>query len=90
MLGASNPCGRRMPEGWNARMTARLRLVMRRVQPVEASGALGSWVEVMVLAEMDPRRAAVLARRFRQNAILLIRARRPVRLVLLPTQQGGA
>ena len=71
-------------------MTTRLGWVMRRVRPVEASGALGSWAEAMLLAPMDPRRAAVLARRFRQNAILLIRAGRRVRLVLLPTGSGKA
>jgi uncharacterized protein DUF3293 len=85
LLGACNPCGRRRPDGWNARMMERLRLVLRRVRFIEASGSLGRWSESMLAAPMNPRKAVVVARRFRQNAVVVISANRRSRLILLQT-----
>ena len=71
-LGACNPGGRRRPDGWNCRMMRRLRCVLRRIRFIEAMGSLGRWSEAMLMAFMDPRRAAVVARRFGQNAIVVV------------------
>ena len=71
-LGACNPGGRRRPDGWNCRMMRRLRCVLRRIRFIEAMGSLGRWSEAMLMASMDPRRAAVVARRFGQNAIVVV------------------
>ena len=83
LLGACNPYGRRLPDGWNARMMSRLRIVLRRSSFIEANGALGRWSESMLAASMDPRRAAVVARRFRQNAIVIIRENRRATLKII-------
>ena len=85
LLGACNPCGRRRPDGWNARMMERLRLVLRRVRFIEASGSLGPWSESMLAAPISPRKAVVVARRFRQNAVVVISTNRRTKLVLLQT-----
>ncbi len=86
LLGACNPGGRKRPDGWNARMMDRLRVVLRRFRLVEAKGSLHLWSEAMLLVPMDPRQAIVIARRFRQNAIIVISTRRRTRLVILPEQ----
>ena len=83
-LGACNPCGRRHPDAWNARMMRQMRSVLRRICFIEATGSLGRWSEDMVMAAMDPRRAAVIARRFRQNAIVVVLGKR-TQLIILKT-----
>lgn len=83
MLGACNPCGRRCAEGSNNRMMDRLRLTLRRFRVVEGAGSLRQWSEAMLMVEIDPRRACVLARRFRQNAIIVIAGGRRTRLIVL-------
>jgi len=83
MLGACNPCGRRYAEGRNNRMTDQLRLTLRRFHVVEGAGSLRQWSEIMLMVEIDPRRACVVARRFRQNAIILIAGGRRTRLTVL-------
>ncbi len=83
LLSACNPGGRRMPDGWNCRMMHRLDEAMRRVPHVWGEGRLGRWAEPLALAAMAPARGIVLARRFRQNAVVLLQPRRPARLVLL-------
>ncbi|MCB4821861.1 DUF3293 domain-containing protein [Roseicella aerolata] len=80
---AWNPFSRRMPRGWNDRMQARLRGAARRLPAAEGWGGTPGWRERHLLLAADPRRIAVLARRFRQNAILAVQAGRPARLVLL-------
>ena len=72
-----------MPAGRNARMMARLREAARRLPSAEGEGRGQGWSERHLLLAADPRRAAVLARRFRQNAIVAVRAGAPARLVLL-------
>lgn len=80
---AWNPWSRRMPPGWNARMMARLREAARRLRHTDGEGRGRGWSERHLLLAADPRRAAVLARRFRQNAIVAVRAGAPARLVPL-------
>ena len=78
-----------MPEGWNARMMARLRTAARRLPTAEGEGRGWGWAERHLLVAADPRRAAVLARRFRQNAMVVVRVGAPARLVLLPGATSG-
>ncbi len=80
---AWNPLSRRMPENWNARMMARLREAARRLPSAEGEGHGRGWSERHLLLAADPRRAAVLARRFRQNAVVAVRTGAPARLVSL-------
>ena len=81
-LGACNPGGRRYPDGWNARMMQRLRDALGRTRFVDGAGGLHRWSEAMLMASMDPRRAVVVARRFRQNAVVLVSGRRTRLLIL--------
>ena len=74
-----------MSRGWNDRMLARLREAARRLPRAEGSGGDGRWREHHLLIATDPRRLAVLGRRFRQNAIVTVRQGAPARLVLLRT-----
>jgi len=80
---AWNPFSRRMPRGWNERMQARLRQAARRLPVAEGCGIGRGWAERMLLLAADPRRVAVLARRFRQNAVVVVGSGRPAALVLL-------
>ncbi|TDH64617.1 DUF3293 domain-containing protein [Dankookia rubra] len=82
-VGAWNPFSRRMPRGWNDRMLARLRAAARRLPQAEGSGGDGPWRERHLLLAGDPRRLAVLARRFRQAAIVTVSRGAPARLMLL-------
>jgi len=81
-LTAWNPLSRRMPGGWNARMQQRLRALAPAIL-AEGWGRGRGWAEQHLLAAGDPRRIAVLARRFRQHAIVLVAPRRPARLLLI-------
>ncbi|MBX6742855.1 MAG: DUF3293 domain-containing protein [Acetobacteraceae bacterium] len=89
---AWNPFSRKMPRGWNERMQARLREATRRLPMAEGWGRGRGWAEHSLLIATDPRRAAVLARRFRQNAIVLLRIGAPARLLTVvrmsPPQAG--
>jgi len=80
---AWNPLSRRMPRGWNQRMQARLRQAARGRVLAEGFGRAGRWAEHHLLLEGDPRRLAVLARRFRQWAIVTVAPRQPARLRLI-------
>ncbi len=91
---AWNPFSRRMPAGWNARLQARLRAAARGIPHAEGwgrarrRGDAGAWAERHLLLVADPRRIAVLARRFRQRAILLVRLGGPA--VLRPVFSAPA
>ena len=87
---AWNPCSRAMPWGWNDRMGQRLRAATRRIPRAEGWGRARGWGEQHLLLATDPRRAAVIARRFRQNAIVVIRRGQKARLVLLRAPQCSA
>jgi hypothetical protein len=80
---AQNPFSRAMPPGWNARALDRLRGAARLLPAKEGEGVLGSWREHHLLIGADPRRLAVLARRFWQNAIVVVRVGAPARLMEL-------
>jgi hypothetical protein len=81
LLGADNPGSRRMPAGWNVRARARLHASLRRVPTRAAIGAWRGWSEAHLLAALPLARGRVLARRFRQNAIVVLRRGAPARLV---------
>ncbi len=91
LLSACNPGGRRLPDGWNRRMMRCLGETLRRVAHVPGEGRLRQWSEPLLLAAMVPARAIVLARRFRQNAVVVLHPGRPARLLLLaaPRPTGG-
>jgi hypothetical protein len=78
---AWNPLSRRMPEGRNARMNARLRQAARGRVLAEGWGSAPGWRERHFLIVGDPRWLRGLARRFDQAAFVLVRPRRPARLV---------
>lgn len=80
-VGAWNPRSRRMPPGWNARALARLRTAARRLPMAEGWGGTARWRERHLLVAADPRRCLVLARRFRQNAVVIVRRGAPARLI---------
>jgi hypothetical protein len=81
---AWNPYSRRRPGGWNARMQAALRRATRRLPGADGHGRGRGWAEAHRLVGADPRRLAVIARRFRQAGIVVVRQGAPARLVLLP------
>lgn len=78
---AFNPFSRRMPAGWNCRMQARLALASRGSRPLEGTGCWHGWCEAHYLLFGDPRPVIRLARRFRQNAVVVVRLRQAARLV---------
>ena len=82
---AWNPLGRRRPLGWNRRMQAGLLAVARRLPLTQGRGTAlrGSWFEEHLLIAADPRRLIVLARRFRQRAIVVVTRDRPARLTFV-------
>ncbi|WP_149541243.1 DUF3293 domain-containing protein [Siccirubricoccus phaeus] len=80
---AWNPYSRKMPRGWNDKALARLRQAARRLPMAAGEGGLGRWKERHLFLAADPRRLAVLARRFRQAAIVTLRRGGPARLVVL-------
>lgn len=86
-IGAWNPLSRAMPRRWNDRALVRLRgLARRRGLPFrEGAGhaARPPWAEDHLLMLGDVRRIAVLARGFRQHAILRVRLRAPSRLLVI-------
>ncbi len=82
-LGAWNPYSRRMPAGWNQRMQARLVLATRRLPAVAGHGGGAGWREAHLLLGADPRRLAVLGRRYRQAAMVVVARGQPARLRLL-------
>jgi hypothetical protein len=80
-VSAWNPRSARMPPGWNVRAHDRLCEAARRLPGVEGWGGTARWQEQHVLIAADPRRCLVLARRFRQNAIVVVRRGARARLV---------
>jgi hypothetical protein len=90
---AWNPRSRLRPRGWNERALQRLRGAASRLPLAEGWGrardpiparrgppAGARWAEHHLLLAADPRRVTVLARRFGQHAILVVRAGAPARL----------
>jgi hypothetical protein len=81
LLTAWNPRGRRHPAGTNARLQRALSARLRRVAVLPAESCLGRWREEMLAAALPWPRALVLARAFRQAAILALRRGVPARLL---------
>ncbi|WP_372623632.1 DUF3293 domain-containing protein [Falsiroseomonas sp.] len=77
---AWNPFSRRMPEGWNRRMLARLREAADGRVIAEGWGRADGWAEQHLLVAGDAAGIVVLARRFRQNAVVMVAPGRPARL----------
>ncbi|CAH0239022.1 DUF3293 domain-containing protein [Roseomonas sp. CECT 9278] len=85
-VGAWNPHSRRRPRGWNQRRLDRLRAATRRLPRREGMGRAcrpRPWGEEHLLVGAPAARCVVLARRFRQDAILVIRRVGPPRLLVL-------
>ena len=82
-IGAWNPAARLAPHGRNLRAGLALQDHLHAVQYLSGVGEGRDWREEHWFAVMDPRRAAVLARRFRQAAIVTLRRGQPARLRLL-------
>ena len=90
---AWNPWSRRMPRGWNDRMAARLDEAAHRLprlggwgrarMPSHRGRSGRGWAEQHLLIAADRRVAARLARRFRQNAMVVVRRGACAELVLL-------
>ena len=82
-IGAWNPAARLAPPGRNLRAGRALQNHLHAVQYLSGVGQGRDWREEHWFAVMDLRRAAVLARRFRQAAIVTLRRGQPARLRLL-------
>jgi peptidoglycan/xylan/chitin deacetylase (PgdA/CDA1 family) len=78
---AWNPYSRKMPRGWNDRMLERLRQAARGHVLAEGWGRGRGWAEQHLLIAGDPRRIALLARRFRQHALVMVAPGQPPRIV---------
>jgi hypothetical protein len=79
---AFNPFSRRMPAGWNRRMQSRLMEFTRSFVVFPAQGSWRGWTESHVLVLANRPRMLVLARRYRQHGIVILRARQPAKLGL--------
>ncbi|NKC29678.1 DUF3293 domain-containing protein [Falsiroseomonas selenitidurans] len=87
---AWNPRSRRMPAGWNRRMQDRLRQAAGVTVLAEGFGRGPGWAEHHLLLAGAPGRLLVLARRFRQWAIVALGPGQPARLLLAyrPSRAG--
>jgi hypothetical protein len=81
LITAYNPFSRRIPLGCNQRMHARLARTLRRHTALPATGTLRRWSEAHLLVFGDVRPIRALARRFRQNSIVILRRGQPARLL---------
>ncbi|MBX9595202.1 MAG: DUF3293 domain-containing protein [Roseomonas sp.] len=79
---AWNPYSRAMPFGWNDRMQDRLRQAVAGHVIGEGWGRGRAWAEHHLLVAGDPALIRVIARRFRQYAIVIVAPGRPARLLL--------
>ncbi|MBB3898260.1 DUF3293 domain-containing protein [Roseococcus suduntuyensis] len=80
IITAWNPMCRWHPRGWNDRAQERLRAATRRWARAEGFSGTKRWQEHNLLLAANPRAVTVLARRFRQAAILVLRKGQPARL----------
>ncbi len=79
-----NPGSRRYALGLNRRwMRALIRHVEPRLRYAPGQGGWRDWWEEHALLAADPRRCAVLARRYRQRAMVVVRLGQVARLVIL-------
>lgn len=87
-LTAWNPGARRWPLGKNLRMDRALRGWLRRNRAEPGVGSAPGWQEAHWLMATDPRRVVVLARRFRQAAIVVVRCGQKAKLRFLSAGAG--
>jgi len=83
LITAWNPRSRRLPDGVNRRRQQRLAACLHILPTAPGNGGLRRWREDHLLVAADPRRLAVVGRRFRQRAVLIFRVGQPARLLLL-------
>ncbi len=83
MFSAYNPGGRRKVDGWNRKMMEKLSLYLTNYYYVKGKGSLKQFSEPLFMVVMDLRKARVLARKFRQNAIVVLKYQRLSRLDFL-------
>lgn len=83
LFSAYNPGGRLKAEGWNKRMMQNLRAYLKRYQYFEGAWSLRNVSEPLFMVVMPPAKAKVLARKFRQNAMVIVRDQRYSRLYYL-------
>ena len=83
LVTAWNPLGRRLSERENRRRQERLDRAIRHLPSLPAASGEGCWREEQRLVLTPPRRLAMLGRRFRQNAVVLLVRGRPARLLWL-------
>lgn len=83
---AENPLSRLKPPGWNARAMRRFDAAIRRLPSAAGHGGWRRWREAHRLVAADPRRLLVLARRFRQRAIVVVTrgAKAQLRFAVIP------
>ena len=81
-LSAANPYSRRHPDGLNERRNLILEQWLQRLPHWPGEGRHLRWSEPHFLVRADHRRLLVLARRFRQSAIVALDPPRPARLLL--------
>lgn len=83
LVTAWNPLGRRLSERENRRRQERLDRAIRHLPSLPAASGEGRWREDQRLVLAPPRWLAVLGRRFRQNAVVVLARGRPPRLLWL-------
>ena len=83
LITACNPHGSRRPGAVNERSMERLRGELHRLSHHRAESGTGRWRETQFLVACPAAWAAGLARRFGQNAMLVLRRGQAPRLVAL-------
>jgi len=83
-VGAWNPRGRKVALGINLRMEARLVEFAARPPARRGKGFGPGWSESHLLLGVRKRRGIVIARRFRQAAIVMVRRGQPPKLIFIP------
>lgn len=81
LITAFNPFSRPMPPGWNRRMQAGLSLEASRRIILPATGTWRRWSESHLMVFGSFQRTAVLARKYRQHTIVILRLRQPALLM---------
>jgi hypothetical protein len=79
---AYNPFSRPMPLRWNQRMQARLAQALRRRPTLAGKGSWRGWSEAHLIVLGDVRPVVRLARRFRQNGIVISRLEQRAQLLV--------
>jgi hypothetical protein len=84
LITASNPQGKRAPEGRNARLMVSLHAALRGCTALPAESGTGLWREAQFMAAGPEAWMKRLARRFRQVALVRLRRGQAPRLLALP------